>query len=171
MLLLPTTSILRPGILRTLTLLRPILLRLRTQLPPRQLLQPALLPLHLTHLKIILLPALSTKHLLPPLNRTLNLLLRLPHFLLAIALLCSRHTFRARLGDIERYVRPFCAAEIGRAVFGEAAGDEAACCVFAGEDVVAASGAVDAAAGGDVVDGAVEGEVDGSVGVGAVVVD
>lgn len=51
----------------------------------------------------------------------------------------------------------------------ETAGDVGAGGVFGGEGVVCTAGAVDLGAAGDVVDGAVEGEVDWGVGGGAVV--
>ena len=62
------------------------------------------------------------------------------------------------------------AAQIGDAVFGETAGEEGARGVFAGEEVVGATGSVGRGRDGDVVDCAVEGEVDGLGGVAAVVV-
>jgi hypothetical protein len=58
---------------------------------------------------------------------------------------------------------------ISTEMYVQAARDECARRVLACEDVVAATGPVDAAAGSDVVDGAVEGHVDGFVRVGAVV--
>ena len=76
---------------------------------------------------------------------------------------------RVRLGVVEGQVHLLDAAHVGGAVVGEAARDVGARGVAAGKVVVGASRAVDAAAGGDVVDGAVDGEVDGLGVVGAVV--
>ena len=56
-----------------------------------------------------------------------------------------------------------------REVFLETARDEGARGVAAGEEVVVSRGTVHHAVGGDVEDGAVDGEVDGEGGVGAVV--
>lgn len=148
--------------------LRPILLRLRTQSPHGLLLQPPRLPLHSPNRKIIL-PSLTLEHLRPILNRILDLLLRFPHLLLPILLLLRRHVLLIESRHVGRDVRPLCAAQIGRAVLGETASDEAARGVFACEDVVAAAWAVEAAACGDVVDCAIKGEVDGFGLVGAVV--
>lgn len=161
-------SIRRTRIFRSSLRLRPILLRLRTQRPHRLLLQPPRLPLHRPNLKVIL-PTRSRKHPRPILNRILDLLLRLSQLLLSILLLLRRDILLIRPGHVRRNVRPLCATHVWRAVFGEAACDEAARSVFAGEDVVAAAWAVEAAACGHVVDCAVQREVDGLGLVGAVV--
>jgi hypothetical protein len=144
------------------------LLRLITQLPHGSLLQPVRLPLHSTSLKVVL-PALALKHARPAINRSMNLLLRQANNLLPQLLLLRRDALGIHVRDIHRDVSPLGAAQVGRRVFSEAAGDESARRVLAREHVVAAAGPVDVAAGGDVVDGAVQGHVDGFVGVGAVV--
>lgn len=68
-------------------------------------------------------------------------------------------------GDISQ----FCTTGIWRQVFLETAGYKRTGCVTAGEEIITAAGAVDVAAGGDVVDCAVESDVDGFAGVFAVV--
>lgn len=60
-------------------------------------------------------------------------------------------------------------AHVGCAVLSETARNEAAGGIDAGKDVVGSAGTVDTRAGGDVVDGAIDGKVDGPAGVGAVV--
>jgi hypothetical protein len=153
-----------PSVLR----LRPALLRLVTQFPHGSLLQPIRLPLHSASLKVVL-PALAFEHARPAINRSVNLLLRQANNLLPQLLLLRRDALRIHVRDIHRDVRPLGAAQVGRGVFGEAAGDESARRVLARKDMVAAAGPVDVPAGGDVVDCAVQGHVDGFVGVGAVV--
>jgi hypothetical protein len=61
------------------------------------------------------------------------------------------------------------AAEVGRRVFGEAAGEEGTRGIVACEEVVTATGPVGCGRDGNVVDCAVESEVDGAFGRGAVV--
>jgi len=156
------------GVISSVLRLRPALLRLITQLTHRSLLQPIRLPLHGASLKVVL-PALALEHARPAINCSVNLLLRQTHNLLPQLLLLRRDALRIHVRDIHRDVSPLGTAQVGRRVFSEAAGDESARRVLAREDVVAAAGPVDVAAGGDVVDGAVQGHVDGFVGVGAVV--
>lgn len=155
-------TFLRPSISSALILrgslrLRPALLRPLTELPLRQLLQPALRPLDLAHLKVVL-PTSPTEHLRPSINGLTDLLPRLPQLLLAMALLPAADLDAALLievGHVYRHVRPLGAAEVGRGIFLEAACDESARCVAAGEDVVGAAWTVDTAAGRHVVDRAV----------------
>jgi hypothetical protein len=61
------------------------------------------------------------------------------------------------------------AAQVRDGVFGEAACQEGTCCVAPGEEVVAAAWAVGGGRARDIVDGAVDGEVDGLGWVAAVV--
>lgn len=148
--------------------LRTSLLRLRTQLPLRQLLQPTRLSLHSADLKVIL-PSLTTEHLRPPLNRLLDLLPRIAQLLLSVFLLCCSDILLVKVRNVDRDVRPLCAAQVRRGVFRKAASDESARGVLACEDVVASSRAIDAAASSDIVDRAVEREVDRLVRVASIV--
>lgn len=148
--------------------LRPTLLRLRTQSPLGRLLQPIRLPLHSAHLKIVL-PARTSEHLRPALNSVLDLLPRLAQLLLPELLLLRRDVRLVEVRHVHGHVRPLRAAQVGRRVLRKAARDETPRGVFAREHVVAAARAVDAAAGRDVVDRAVERQIDRFVGVAAVV--
>ena len=139
-----------------------------TQFPHGSLLQPIWLPLDSADLKVVL-STLALEHVRPAINRSLDLLLCQANNLLPQLLLLRRDALRIHVRDIHRNVRPLGAAQVGRRVLGETARDECARRILACEDVVAATGPVDAAAGGDVVDGAVEGHVDGFVRVGAIV--
>jgi hypothetical protein len=168
----PNTRLVPPissaSIISSVLGLRPALLRLITQFPDGSLLQPVRLPLHSADLKVVL-STLTLEHARPAVNRSLNLLLRQANDLLPQFLLLRRDALGIHVRDIHRDVRPLGTAQVGRRVLSETARDECARRVLAREDVVAAFGPVDAAAGGDVVDGAIEGYVDGFVGVGAVV--
>jgi hypothetical protein len=147
--------------------LRPALLSLSAQRPLGCLLQPIRLSLHSAHRKVVL-AAGTLEHRLPPLNRVLDLFPRVPQLLLPqLLLLCSGRFIKARY--IDRNVCPLCATQVGCRVLSETARDEAARGVFTCEDIVAATSAIDPATGGDVVDSAVEREVDRLVGVAAVV--
>jgi hypothetical protein len=84
-----------------------------------------------------------------------------------LLLLRSGRLVKARY--IDRNVSPLSATQVGCRVLSETACNEATRGVFAREDVVATTSAIDPAAGGDVVDGAVERKVDRLVGVAAVV--
>jgi hypothetical protein len=148
--------------------LRTSLLRLRTQLPLRQLLQPTRLPLHGANLEVIL-SSLAAEHLCPSLNRLLDLLPRIAQLLLPVFLLLCSNVLLVKVRDVDRDVRPLCAAQVGRRVFSKAASDESARGVLACEDVVASTWTIDAAASGNVVDRAIEREVDRLVGVASVV--
>lgn len=148
--------------------LRTSLLRLGAQLPLRQLLQPTRLSLHSTDFKVIL-PSFAAEHLRPPLNRLLNLLPRIAQLLLSVFLLRCGDVLLIKVRNIDRDVRPLCAAQVGRRVFSKAASDEPARGILACEDVVASTWAIDAAASGNIVDRAVEREVDRFVRVAAVV--
>lgn len=70
---------------------------------------------------------------------------------------------------IKRQVHLFDPAHVGCAILSETAGNEAAGGIDAGKDVVGSAGTVDTRAGRDVVNGAINGKVDGAAGVGAVV--
>lgn len=83
-------------------------------------------------------------------------------------LLCG-DVLLVKVRDIDRDVCPLCAAQVRCRVFSKAASDEAARGVLACEDVVASTGAIDAAASSDIVDSAVEREVDWLVRIAAVV--
>jgi hypothetical protein len=164
--LIPTVR--SAGIIASVLRLGPALLRLVAQFPHGCLLQPIRLPLHSPDRKVVL-STFTLEHARPAVNRSLNLLLRQANNLLPQLLLLRRDALRIHVRDIHRDVRPLGAAQVGRRVLGEAARDEGARAVLAREDVVAAARPVDAAAGRDVVDGAIEGHVDGFVRVGAVV--
>jgi hypothetical protein len=144
------------------------LLGLSTQRSFRHLFQPTRLPLNSARFKVVL-PTRALEHLRPPINRVLDLLPRLPQFLFPNLLLLRRNVLLVKVWNIHRNIRPLCAAQIRHRVLDEAPGDERARGILACEDVVAAAGAVDAAAGRDVVNGAVEREVDGLARVTAVV--
>lgn len=164
--------------------LRPLLLRSLTKLPLRQLLKPPILPLNLANLEIILTPLVPSEHLGPPLNGVAdhlprNPILPLPPQLklrlakLLLAALAHQFPLRAHLFRsflrVDRHVDFLDAAHVGREIRVEAPADKGARGISAGEEVVRAAGAVRVSAGRDVVDGAVEGEVDWLFGVGAVV--
>lgn len=144
--------------------LRSLLLRLFTKLPFRQPLQPPLLPLNLANLEIIL-PRLTLEHPTPPLNGIMHPLPRQPSLpllsLLQLRLcnsLSSPYSLQfSILVDIvvDGDVGKLCTTGIWRQVFLEATGYKRTGCVAAGEEIVTAAGAVDVAAGGDVVDCAV----------------
>lgn len=70
---------------------------------------------------------------------------------------------------VDGYKHCFHAAEVWDRVFGETASQKGARGVAAGEDVVGAAGPVSSGGGRDIVDCAVEREVDGFCGVAAVV--
>lgn len=160
---------------------RPTLLRLRTKLLRRDNPLPILGSLNHPHLPVRLplippkqrMPALQP--LLHPLPRLRQLLLPpLPHLLLAQLApgLCLLDDFRGRVGlffRVDGHEHELHAAQVRVRVFGEAAREEGARGVAAREEVVASAGAVGLRGGADVVDCAVEGEVDGELWVGAVV--
>ncbi len=73
-----------------------------------------------------------------------------------------------RVRRVDRNKHLLNAAQVGRQVLLEAAGHEGARGVAASKEVVRAAGAVEVAAGGDVVDAAVQADVDWFGGVGAV---
>lgn len=113
-------------------------------------------------------------HLLPRLSQLLRmpiLQLRLRQHLLTPGLLPSLIILDPALNllGVNRHIHELYAAQIGRLVFPEAARDEGARGVAAGEEVVRTAGAVGLGGGGHVIDGAVEGEVDGLLRVRAVV--
>lgn len=146
---------------------RPPLLRLRTQRPPRHRLQPPLRPHHLPD-PSIRLPFIPPKQLMPIFQPLAHLhpresqilrmsILQFPlgHLLAAfrfLNILWCRVWFEFR---VDRNEHLFYAAEIGDRVFGETTRQKGARGVAAGEDVVAATWAVGAGGGGDVVDCAV----------------
>lgn len=148
--------------------LRTSLLRLSAQLPLRQLLQPTRLSLHFTDLKVVF-AGLAVEHLCPSLNRLLDLLPRVAQLLLPVFLLLCSDILLVKVRDVDRDVCPLCAAQVGCGVFGKAASDESASGILACEDVVASTWSIDAAASGDIVDRAVECEVDRLVRVASVV--
>lgn len=150
------TSILLP--------LRPLLHRSPTKLPlhPRHLIQPNNLP----NLKILLM---IPKEPLPMLHLLPNLPPSHPNILLApnLPLPTTQRLNLLLIVNGDKHLLG--AGEVVREVFLETARDEGARGVAAGEEVVVARGTVHHAVGGDVEDGAVDGEVDGEGGVGAVV--
>lgn len=163
----------------------PPLLRLLAQPPLRRLLQPILVPLDITH-TTIRFALVAAKQLVPALQALDNLfarlleLLRMPVLELAGAQLLAVARFLLLGGALFRcerdlflrvhgHVHLFYAAQIRDRVLGEAAGQKGARGVLSREEVVGAAGAVGGGRDGHVVDGAVEGEVDGLLGVGAVV--
>lgn len=153
-----------------------------TQLPLRQLLQPALGTHNFTDLEIVL-TRLPTKHKRPTLNGIMDLFLRHPrlqlppHLLLRLGqlLLAARLPVLSvlvvalHLFGVDGHVRLPRAAQVRRQVRVEAARDESARCVAAREERVRAPWSVDLAAGADVVDCAVQRDVDWFRRVGAVV--
>lgn len=166
----PSTSLIRT--------LGSLLLRLLAKLPPRQLFQPTLLPLHLANLKVVL-ARLTLEHAAPPVNRILHPLLGQPRLplppLFEFCLLNPLpSSFPLQLPTlslfiVDRYIRLLGSTDIRCQVFLETAGDESTRGITAGEKVVAAAGTVDVAAGRDVVDGAVQCNVDGFQRVAAIV--
>lgn len=97
---------------------------------------------------------------------------RKPQILLALGdlLRAQRGTAPLLLLDIiNRHKHLLHTPHVGGEVFLETARHEGAGGIAAGEEVVVAAGAVDEWVGGDVEDGAVDGEVDGEGRVGAVV--
>lgn len=144
--------------------LRPLLHRSPTKFPlhPQHLIQPNNLP----NLKILLM---IPKEPLPMLHLLLNLSPSHPNILLAPNLPLST-TQRSNLPlVIHRDKHLLDTGEVVREVFLKAARDEGARGVAAGEEIVVPRRTVHHAVGGDVEDGAVDGEVDGEGGVGAVV--
>ena len=150
------TSILLP--------LRPLLHRSPTKLPlhPRHLIQPNNLP----NLKILLM---IPKEPLPMLHLLPNLPPSHPNILLApnLPLPTTQRLNLLLIVNGDKHLLG--AGEVVREVFLETARDEGARGVAAGEEVVVARGTVHHAVGGDVEDGAVDGEVDGEGAVGAIV--
>jgi hypothetical protein len=147
--------------------LRPALLSLSAQRPLGRLLQPIRLSLHSAHRKVVL-AAGTLEHRLPALNRVFDLLPRVAQLLLPqLLLLCSGRFVKARY--IYRDICPLCTTQVGCRVLRKTACDEAACGIFAREDIVATTSAIDPAAGSDVVDSAVERKVDRLIGIAAVV--
>ena len=144
--------------------LRPLLHRSPTKLPlhPRHLIQPNNLP----NLKILLM---IPKEPLPMLHLLPNLPPSHPNILLApnLPLPTTQRLNLLLIVNGDKHLLG--AGEVVREVFLETARDEGARGVAAGEEVVVARGTVHHAVGGDVEDGAVDGEVDGEGGVGAVV--
>ena len=167
----PTPSIRRPSILPLSSRLRPRPPRLRPPLDSLRTqhllllpLQPALLPHHLPNLEI-LLPALPAEHTSPPCNSIPHHLPRSSQLPFPVTLLRSRQlpyvphvpTILHRKRYIRSNVGVLRPSQIRIPILSETPRNETSCCVLAGEDGVAASRAVDARVGGDVVDCAVEG--------------
>lgn len=160
---------------------RPPLLRRPTQLPLRKLLQPALLPPDRPH-PPIRLPLIPAKQGMPMLQALLDLLPRTPQLRRMPILLLRGAQRLPRLGlgpvlvrrrvlglGVDGHVHLLDAAQVRHRVVCETARQERARRVVAREEVVAPSRPVGGRRGGDVVDCAVEREVDGLCGVGAVV--
>lgn len=144
--------------------LRPLLHRSPTKLPlhTRHLLQPNNLP----NLKILLM---IPKEPLPMLHLLSNLRPSHPNILLAPNLPLPTTQPLNFLLVVHRDKHLLHAGEVVREILLETARDEGARGVAAGEEVVVSRGAVHHAVGGDVEDGAVDGEVDGEGAVGAIV--
>lgn len=109
-----------------------------------------------------------SKEPLPPLHRLLHRRPRKPDLPLPPDLpLRTRNPFLLNIlhGD-KHFLRT---DQIPRQIFLETARDEGARGVAPGEEIVAPAGPVDGRVGRDVEDGAVDGEVDGEGGVGAIV--
>lgn len=105
---------------------------------------------------------------LPPINRFLNRSPSKTHLLLPSNLpLRIRNTLL--LNILHRDEHFLGTDEIRRQVVLETARHEGAGCVAPGEEIVAPAGSVDSWIRGDVEDGAVDGEVDGQIWVGAIV--
>ena len=142
----------------------PLLHRSPTKLPlhTRHLLQPNNLP----NLKILLM---IPKEPLPMLHLLPNLPPSHPNILLApnLPLPTTQRLNLLLIVNGDKHLLG--AGEVVREVFLETARDEGARGVAAGEEVVVSRGAVHHAVGGDVEDGAVDGEVDGEGAVGAIV--
>lgn len=106
------------------------------------------------------------------LHRIPHLLRRIPYPILAII---SHQLRQLRVGlllvcgHIPGNEPPLHTSQVGNVVHGKTPRDKASSGVAAGEDGVHASGTVDARVGGDVVDGTVESEIDGTRGVFAVI--
>lgn len=147
---------------------RPPLPRLLTQLPPFPPPIPilSLPPHHPPHPKIPP-PLPAIKQLLPPPYRLLHLPPCHPRLPLPPQLPFLRRDHL--IGVIDRDEHLLHTAQVSSQVGGETSCDEGAGGVAAGEEGVRPAGPVEVWGGGDVVDGAVEGEVDGEVGGGAVV--
>lgn len=146
--------------------LRPIPLRSLTQLP---------LPLSssllrhtydLPNLKILLV---IPEEILPMLHLRAHHRLRLPRLPLTPDLPLPAAQLRVLFLVIDGDIHLLDTVQIRGKVLLETARDESARGVAAGEEVVAPARAVHHGVGGDVEDGAVDGEVDGEGGVGAVV--
>lgn len=140
--------------------------RLLTQLPLGLLLEPPFLSFDIADKGVLLA---VPKEIHPVLQSFIDLLLGLAPFLLPQYLELGLAPVAVHLRVIKRQVHVLHTAHVGRSVLSEAAGDETAGGINASEDVVRAAGAVDTRAGGDVVDGAVDGEVDGLGWVGTIV--
>ena len=159
-----TTNSTYTSILLPLRPLRPLLHRSPTKLPLhlRHLIQTNNLP----NLKILLM---IPKEPLPMLHLFPNLRPSHPNILLAPNLpLPTTQPLNIFL-VVHRDKHLLDTGELVREILLETARDKGARGVAAGEEVVVARGAVHHAVGGDVEDGAVDGEVDGEGGVGAVV--
>lgn len=137
--------------------LRPPLLGLLAQLLFRLLFQPVEPPLDAADVSILFVVA---EELDPVLQRVVQLPFSLLALPLAHLLELRGRKLLVDLGVLERQKHLLDAAHVGRAVLGEAACDVGARGVDAGKELVRAAGAVGAAVRGDVVNGAVDGNVD-----------
>lgn len=129
------------------------------------LLEPVLFKLDISHLLVL---GVVGEEISPVLQSIVNFLRRNSLLLLSEDLQLGRSPLRVVLLVFDGEVHFLQTAQIGSQVFLEAAGDKGARGIAAGKDAVGASGAVHVAALGDVVDGAVDGEVDGFGFVGAI---
>lgn len=147
-----------------LPLLRPLLPRRLTELP--LLLGQIFQADHLSHRKVLLVVTeeiLPVSHLLPHLAQRHPPILLPPNLPLPTAQLL---VFLLILKGDEHLLHT---RKVMREVLLETARHKRTSCIPAREEVVAAARAVDEPVSGDVEDGAVDGDVDGEGGVGAVV--
>lgn len=148
-----------------LTPLRPLRLRPFTQLPPSPVWIPMLVRTHHPpNLKILLM---IPEEPLPPRNRLLHLRPRKPNLPLPAHLLLRRRDTPIYI--VDRHKHFLNAPQVRRKILLKATRHERARRIAPRKEIVAPARAVDCAVGGDVEDGAVDGEVEGERVVGAVV--
>lgn len=130
------------------------------------LLEPIFFELDISHLLVL---GAVGEEINPVLQSVVNLLRRDDLLLGFEDLQLGTSPLRVVLLVVDGEVHFFQTAQIGSQVFLEAASDKGARGITAGKDAVGASGAVHVAALGDVIDGTVDGEIDGFGFVGAIV--
>lgn len=144
--------------------LRPLLLRSLAELPRLPCL--GFRADNLSNLKVLLMVA---EEVLPMLDLLAHARGSQPTVLLTADLHLAAAQGLQLVGIIDGDEHFLDAAQVGRQVLLEAAGDKGAGGILAREEAVVAARAVDERVGGDIEDGAVDGEVDRKGGIGAVV--